>query len=101
MRAAFPTHFKAAFLGKSREAGSFQRDAETKIEYGDACLLEFENSEGLSQTVQVAVQALDEAAGAGLDVLKMPKYTQLDVTGDVFVNDTRTSFRPSKVTKSA
>ena len=101
MRAAFPTSFKAALLGKSREAGSFQRDAETKIEYGDAYTLEFESSEGLSQTVQVAVQLLDEAAAAGLDVAKLPKYTLLQVEGDVFVNGDRTSFRPTKVTKAS
>jgi hypothetical protein len=97
MKAAFPTAFDAVFLGKSRNAGEFQAADDQKVSYGDAYELAFESSEGLTQTVQVTVKALDEVAQ--FDVAKLPKLTTLRVEGDVFVNDGRTSFRPSKVVK--
>src|SRR6187397_2353633 len=98
MRASFPTHFNAVLLGKSRNAGEFEKGEGVKIQYGDAYELAFESSEGLTQTVRVAVDALDKAAD--FDIEKLPKLTGLQVTGDVFVNDDRVSFKPVKVVKA-
>lgn len=97
MRASFPTQIDCVLLGKSREAGEFEREAGVKISYGDAVDLAFESSDGLSQTCRVTVEALDKAAD--FDVLKTPKLTQLRVVGDVNIRDDGGSFRPTKVTK--
>jgi hypothetical protein len=96
MKATFPTRFRAAFLGKSREAGEFEK-GDVTVSYGDAVQLAFEDSNGLNQIAQCNVKDLDQAAD--FDVLKLPKYAQLDVEGDVKVFDDGGTFKPTKVVK--
>jgi hypothetical protein len=95
MRASFPVEFRANILGKSREAGDFKTTDGDTIEYGVAYDLSFESSEGLTQTVRVGYTALAEAAD--FDVSKQPKFTQIQVRGDVHLRDNGGSFRPTEV----
>lgn len=99
MRASFPVEFEAVLLGKSREAGEFEREPGVEIKYGDAYDLSFESSEGLVQTCRVSVQQLDKAAD--FDVVKTPRFTPLRVRGDVTLREDGGSFRPTEVRKVA
>lgn len=97
MRTSFPVAFKGNLLGKSREGGEFaDRSTGEVITYGDAYEIAFENTDGLTQTVRVALKALDEAAD--FDVAKVAKFAAVDVWGDVAIGDGRAgSFRPTSV----
>jgi hypothetical protein len=95
MRASFPVELEAFFLGKSREGGEFTTTDGDKVEYGEAVDLSFDSSEGLTQTVRVAVKQLDDAAD--FDVLRVDKFTPLLVIGDVHIRDNGGSFRPTEV----
>jgi hypothetical protein len=95
MRASFPTAFVGALLGKSRERGEFEKGDGVKVSYDDAYLIGFENSDGLTQTVQMSLKQLDDAAD--FDVAKAPAYTQVNVRGDVRIYDDGGAFKPTEV----
>lgn len=95
MRASFPTAFVGVLLGKSRESGSFDKGDGVTVNYDDGYLIGFENSEGLTQTVQVSLRALEEASD--FDVAKAAAYTGVQVRGDVRVYDDGGAFRPTEV----
>ena len=86
--------FVGALVGKSREAGDFDK-GDVKVSYDEAYLIAFENSEGLTQTVQCSLRGLQEAAD--FDVLKAPKYTQVQVNGDVRIFDDGGAFKPTEI----
>lgn len=95
MRASFPTAFHGVLLGKSREAGSFRADDDREVNYGDAYEVSFESSEGLTQTVRVTGEAIRDACGK--DPASLSKFQQLAIKGDVIVNDSRVSFKPTEI----
>lgn len=94
MRGSFPTEFEAVFLGKSREAGSFETP-DGEVSYGDAYEFAFDSSDGLAQTCRIGVKQLDVAAD--FDVTKLDRYTALRIVGDVHVRDNGGFFRPTTV----
>lgn len=94
MRGSFPTEFEAVFLGKSREAGSFDTP-DGEVKYGDAYEFAFDSSDGLTQTCRIGVKQLDEAAD--FDVSKLDRFTPLHLVGDVHVRDNGGFFKPTTV----
>lgn len=95
MRASFPTAFSGHLVGKSRESGSFEKGDGVTVSYADGYLVAFESSEGLVQTVQVALDALEKSAD--FDVSKATRYTAVTVRGDVKLYDDGGAFKPTEV----
>jgi len=89
--------FNGNLLGKSRESGdTVDRESGEKIEWGEAYEIAFENSEGLTQVVRVALRVLDEVAD--FDVRKAPKFQAISVLGDVGIGGRGSGyFRPTHV----
>jgi hypothetical protein len=95
MRASFPTAFTGFLLGKSREAGEFEKGDGVSVKYGDAYEIAFESSEGLMQTCRVGFKALQDAAD--FDIGKAPKMAPITFRGDVNVRDDGATVRPTEV----
>lgn len=84
MRGSFPTEFDAVFLGKSREAGSFDTP-DGEVKFGDAYEFAFDSSDGLAQTCRIGAKQID--GSADFDVARLDRFTAVRIVGDVQVGD--------------
>jgi hypothetical protein len=96
MRASFPTEFDAMFLGKSREAGSFDTPDGEEVKFGDAYDFSFESSDGLAQTCRIGIKQLDKASE--VDFSSLERFTAVHIVADVQVSDRGGFLRPTTVT---
>lgn len=94
MRSSFPTEFDGMFLGKSREAGSFDTP-DGEVKFGDAFDFSFESSDGLAQTCRIGARQLAQAADFDFDTLE--RFTAVHIVGDVQVSDKGGYLRPTSV----
>jgi hypothetical protein len=75
----------AEFRGLARKAGEFERGGEV-VTFGSLYSFEYEDAEGVTQTIELSARTLDNAAG-DFDAAKATRGTRVRLTLTVMVKD--------------
>lgn len=93
----FPVTLAAEYRGKARIAGSFVSGDGEKISYGESYSFEFEDADGVVDSVPISAERCDQVAG--FDVGALPKGTMLTIVGNVGSGERGIYLAPVSITK--
>lgn len=94
MKASFPTVIDAVFMGKSRNAGSFEDQDGMEVKYGENFAFAFDASDGTTQTVNISDKRLEKV---GLNPRELKKLTPVRIVGDAVITPKGGFFEPTEI----